>query len=71
MDEKYDLTVRFKSTRVLNTIIDDSELNWLFDVCFGRKQGNFIILGENEVINVNEIEYFIYKKVKTDEIKNS
>lgn len=69
MDEivNYNLMVMFKSGRVLNLIISDIELDWLFDTCFKRSEGNFLNLGSYEVINVNEIEYFTYKEIKEDE----
>lgn len=63
----FNLTIVFKSGRVLNLIISDVELDWLFDRCFNRSEGNFQNLGDCEVINVNEIEYFTYKEIKEDE----
>lgn len=64
---KFNLTIVFKSGRILNLIISDVELDWLFDTCFKRREGNFLNLGSYEVINVNEIEYFTYKEIKEDE----
>lgn len=63
----FNLTIVFKSGRVLNLIISEVELDWLFDICFKRREGNFQNLGNSEVINVNEIEYFTYEEIKEDE----
>lgn len=63
----FNLTIVFKSGRILNLIIGDVELDWLFDTCFKRSKGNFLNLGSCEVINVNEIEYFTYKEILKDE----
>nr|DAD65040.1 MAG TPA: hypothetical protein [Caudoviricetes sp.] len=63
----FNLTIVFKSGRILNLIIGDVELDWLFDTCFKRSEGNFLNLGSCEVINVNEIEYFTYKEILKDE----
>ena len=63
----FNLTIVFKSGRVLNLIISEVELDWLFDICFKRREGNFQNLGDREVINVNEIEYFTYEEIKEDD----
>ena len=70
MDEivNYNLMVMFKSGRVLNLIISDVELDWLFDTCFARSESHFQNLGGREVINTNEIEYFTYEEIKEDEL---
>lgn len=63
----FNLTIVFKSGRVLNLKISDVELDWLFDRCFKRSEGNFQNLGDSKVINVNEIEYFTYEEIKEDD----
>lgn len=63
----FNLTIVFKSGRVLNLKISDVELDWLFDICFKRREGNFQNLGDSKVINVNEIEYFTYEEIKEDD----
>lgn len=61
--EKYSLSIIFKSGRKLELEVTGTDLDWLFDLCFGRKNGNFLNF-ENEVININEIEYFAYKEIE-------
>ena len=60
--EKYSLSIIFKSGRKLELETTGTDLDWLFDLCFGRRNGNFLNFG-NEVININEIEYFAYKEI--------
>lgn len=61
--EKYNLNIIFKSGRKLELEVTGTELDWLFDLCFGRRNGNFLNFG-NEVININEIEYLYYKVIE-------
>jgi hypothetical protein len=61
--EKYSLNITFKSSRKLELEVTGTDLDWLFDFCFGRRNGNFLNF-ENEVININEIEYFTYEKIQ-------
>lgn len=63
----FNLKIVFRSGRELKLVVSDVELDWLFDTCFERSEGNFQNLGGFSVINVNEIEYFIYEEVKEDE----
>ena len=63
----FNLKIVFRSGRVLNLIISEVELDWLFDICFKRREGNFQNLGNSEVINVNEIEYFTYEEIKEND----
>lgn len=60
---KYSLSIIFKSGRRLELEVTGTDLDWLFDLCFGRRNGNFLNFG-NEVININEIEYFAYKEIE-------
>lgn len=61
--EKYSLSIIFKSGRKLVLRVTGTDLDWLFDFCFGRRNGHFLNFG-NEVININEIEYFAYKEIE-------
>ncbi len=63
----FNLKIVFRSGRELKLVVSDVELDWLFDTCFERSEGNFQNLGGREVINVNEIEYFTYEEIKEDE----
>lgn len=64
--EKYSLNITFKSGRKLELKVTGIDLDWLFDHCFGRRNGNFLNFG-NEVININEIEYFAYKEIEEND----
>lgn len=70
MDEMvyFDLKIVFRSGRELKLVVSDFELDWLFDTCFARSESHFQNLGGREVINTNEIEYFVYDEVKEDEL---
>lgn len=70
MDEivYFDLKIVFRSGRELKLVVSDVELDWLFDTCFARSESHFQNLGGHKVINTNEIEYFTYEEVKTDEL---
>lgn len=61
--EKYSLNIVFKSGRKLELEVTGTDLDYLFDLCFGRRNGNFLNFG-NEVININEIEYLYYKEME-------
>lgn len=61
--EKYSLNIIFKSDRKLELEVTGTDLDWLFDLCFGRRNGNFLNFG-NKVININEIEYFTYEEIQ-------
>lgn len=61
--EKYSLNIIFKSGRKLEFEVTGTDLDYLFEVCFGRRNGNFLNFG-NEVININGIEYFTYKEIE-------
>lgn len=60
---RYGLNITFKSGRKLELEVTGTDLDWLFDLCFGRRNGNFLNFG-NEVININGIEYFTYKEIE-------
>ena len=64
----FNLKIVFRSGRELKLVVSGVELDWLFDICFKRREGNFQNLGDSKVINVNEIEYFVYEEVETDEL---
>ena len=64
----FDLKIVFRSGRELKLVVGDVELDWLFDTCFARSESHFQNLGGRKVINTNEIEYFTYEEVKTDEL---
>ena len=63
--ENFDLRIRMKSGREYLFEVSETELDWLFDKLFEReKSGSFQNFGSNEVINIFEIEYLKYEKVK-------
>ena len=64
----FNLKIVFRSGRELKLVVSGVELDWLFDTCFARSESHFQNLGDREVINVNEIEYFVYEEVETDEL---
>lgn len=64
----FDLKIVFRSGRELKLVVGDVELDWLFDTCFARNESHFQNLGGRNVINTNEIEYFVYEEVKEDEL---
>ena len=66
--EKFIINIKFKSGRKLTLETTGTCLDWLFDTCFTRSESHFQNLGGREVINANEIEYFIYEEVKTNEL---
>lgn len=70
MDEivYFDLKIVFRSGRELKLVVSDIELDWLFDACFARSESHFQNLGGRNVINTNEIEYFVYEEVKENEL---
>ena len=69
MDEivNFNLKIVFRSGRELKLLVSDIELDWLFDTCFARSESHFQNLGDREVINTNEIEYFVYEEVKEND----
>ena len=63
--ENFDLHITMKSGREYLFEVSGTELDWLFDKMFEReKSGSFQNFGSNEVINIFEIEYLKYEKVK-------
>ena len=63
--ENFYLRIRMKSGRNYVFEVSGTELDWLFDKMFEReKSGSFQNFGSNEVINIFEIEYLKYEKVK-------
>lgn len=64
----FNLKIVFRSGRELKLVVSGVELDWLFDTCFARSESHFQNLGDREVINTNEIEYFVYEEVETDEL---
>ena len=37
----FNLKIVFRSGRELKLVVSDVELDWLFDTCFERSEGNF------------------------------
>ena len=66
-DENFDLHIRMKSGREYLFEVSGTELDRLFDGLFEReKSGSFQNFGTDEVINISEIEYLKYEKVKNE-----
>lgn len=61
----YKLVVIMKSGRTYKIKATSQELDWLFDIMYGREKGEFQFIGDC-VVNVNEIEYLYYKEVEND-----
>ena len=40
--EKYSLNITLKSGRKLELEVTGTDLDWLFDLCFGRRNSNFL-----------------------------
>lgn len=61
--EKFIINIKFKSGRKLTLETTGTCLDWLFDTCFKRKEGEFCNI-EDYVVNTSEIEYFSYEEIE-------
>ena len=57
------LMIMMRSGRVVQLLVSQVELDWLYDRMFGRKYGKFQNLGQM-VICVDDIEYLEWAEVE-------
>ena len=65
-DEFFNVYITMKSGRKHVFEVSSTELDCLIDKFFGRESGQFQNFGSSEVINVSDIEYLRYEKLKDD-----
>lgn len=64
--EKFIINIKFKSGRKLTLETTETCLDWLFDTCFKRKEGEFCNI-KDYVVNTSEIEYFSYEEIEEND----
>lgn len=71
----HNIKITMKSGRTLSMMVSKTELDWLYDRCFGRTQGSFQNMTDEDsgitvIVNMNEIEYIRHIN-EEEELKNA